>query len=497
LICQNIPEAWKVFEYRILKRKLLPYTFMSQETSTKGAKRQEKAEIIPKQRALVFQGGGSLGAYEAGAYKALYERLYEPNEPLFDVVAGTSIGAINAAIIVSYVKENKTWKGSAERLIEFWNYLSNWDYFSTNPYFSAYLSAFNEWWNYFNKFSNNSVAPGEGARRYYTAKLSEYVGVQTVFLPKIPLMDMRYFDNFIMPNNVWYQYSKHPLENSIKQFTKFPIATSFDENPRQPRLLLTSIDVQAGQTVTFDSYVKEDGSRFTAYGKYLKPEDGRGPVKYPYTIRYDGIELDHVIASASVPINYDYTEIEVEDPESNKRPHYFWDGGLLSNTPLRELVSSHRRYWTKVRGSESVPDLEVYVIDLHSTEQHHVPHDHDGAISRFNDIIYHDRNRQEEKLSNYMADYVELTKKLMDLARTRGATDEDIHKILDAKGQSRTYDKLLKGQFRISNLERIERKADQNNISNKVFDFSASTINQLIKAGYEDAVSHLNRRYRQ
>ena len=81
-------------------------------------------------RALIFQGGGSLGAYEAGAYKAMNEDLSEfftaegrGNEPIFHIVSGTSIGAINAALLVSYVKENKTWEGSSERLIEFWEYL--------------------------------------------------------------------------------------------------------------------------------------------------------------------------------------------------------------------------------------------------------------------------------------------------------------------------------------------------------------------------------------
>ena len=57
-------------------------------------------------RALVFQGGGSLGAYEAGAYKDINEELSRylktegrGNEPIFHIVAGTSIGAINAAFI--------------------------------------------------------------------------------------------------------------------------------------------------------------------------------------------------------------------------------------------------------------------------------------------------------------------------------------------------------------------------------------------------------------
>jgi hypothetical protein len=46
------------------------------------------------------------------------------DRPLLDIVAGTSIGAINAAIIVSYVVENNTWDGSSDSLNEFWEYLS-------------------------------------------------------------------------------------------------------------------------------------------------------------------------------------------------------------------------------------------------------------------------------------------------------------------------------------------------------------------------------------
>ena len=42
-------------------------------------------------------------------------------------MSGTSIGAINAAILISYVKENKTWEGSDQRLIEFWEYLYRYD----------------------------------------------------------------------------------------------------------------------------------------------------------------------------------------------------------------------------------------------------------------------------------------------------------------------------------------------------------------------------------
>ena len=62
-------------------------------------------------RALIFQGGGSLGAYEAGAYKAINEELSahfrsvgRGNEPIFHIVSGTSIGAINAPLLVRLCK---------------------------------------------------------------------------------------------------------------------------------------------------------------------------------------------------------------------------------------------------------------------------------------------------------------------------------------------------------------------------------------------------------
>ena len=57
------------------------------------------------QRALIFQGGGSLGAYEAGVFHVLYHWIkkdLKENENVFDIIAGTSIGAINASIIISH-----------------------------------------------------------------------------------------------------------------------------------------------------------------------------------------------------------------------------------------------------------------------------------------------------------------------------------------------------------------------------------------------------------
>jgi NTE family protein len=137
-------------------------------------------------------------------------------------------------------------------------------------------------------------------------------------------------------------------------------------------------------------------------------------------IRYDdGIKSDYVIASASVPINFDYAIIEdvASKPAATatiatqydnipyKNRRYFWDGGVLSNTPLREVINAHQSYWVNVKEAKNVvPNLEVYVIDLHPSKQNYVPLDRDGVINRDQDIRFHDRTTHDVKVSRIMAD---------------------------------------------------------------------------------------------
>jgi NTE family protein len=66
---------------------------------------------LPGQVVLVLQGGGALGAYQAGVYQALHESGIEP-----DWVIGTSIGAINGALICGNVPARRL-----ERLRDFWS----------------------------------------------------------------------------------------------------------------------------------------------------------------------------------------------------------------------------------------------------------------------------------------------------------------------------------------------------------------------------------------
>ncbi|MGA6989850.1 MAG: patatin-like phospholipase family protein, partial [Nitrososphaeraceae archaeon] len=369
------------------------------------------------QRALVFQGGGSLGAYEAGVYKATYELLSERDvklgregKPLFHIVAGTSIGAMNAAVLVSYVKENKSWQGSADRLTEFWEYMATESFMDIIPGFNEWWNHLRNYWHYFNK----DLASSESARRYYGTKQFMLRGVPNVFGPSKTLEDRRFLD----PVNTWYLYSNEPLKRSLEKFAKFPIATSYQNN--EPRLLLVSVDVQEGSTVVFDSYEKEDGTRKTEYGRY-GPEFARGPNDregYEHVISHiDGIEVDFVLASGSVPVNYDYTKLGFEDFDDEhgikgenekqkedgnslitKKVRYFWDGGIIANTPLREAVIEHRRYWDSVRKSE-VPPLRVFIVNVHPIKQDSLPVNYDALVDRKNDLTYHDRTLFDERMA--------------------------------------------------------------------------------------------------
>ena len=220
-----------------------------------------------------------------------------------------------------------------------------------NPYVQD-IPGFSTWWNNLHNL-DMAAASQEAARKYYSTKQFLVTGVQNVFFPSppIPRLDNRFFD----PLNIWFVYTNQPLKDSLEKFARFPIATSYNYNQKQPRLLLVSVDVLEGEAVTFDSYPRVDGSRRSEYGDFYPAnkksvgtnEDGQ----YEYTINYDdGIISNHAIASGSVPINYEYAKIEANkltiDNEWNKRienvQRYFWDGGLANNTPLRELIQSHQ-----------------------------------------------------------------------------------------------------------------------------------------------------------
>jgi NTE family protein len=207
------------------------------------------------------------------------------------------------------------------------------------------------------------------------------------------------------------------------------------------------------------------------------------------------------MASASIPLFYNYEQIQ---------GHKFWDGGVLSNTPLREVLQAHRDYWYKKGGGgkadSKVPDLEVYIIGLWPSSRgsaEDVPSDYDGIKRRLYDVGLSDKTEYDEKTATIVSDYIKIIKQIKNFAlehiknlEQRNAFSNDLDAFLAKEpalskgrdGGERTYGPLINGRFKLHHeVVRIELKNDRDGISNRAFDLTSITIKNLNKQGEDDA----------
>ena len=97
-----------------------------------------------------------------------------------------------------------------------------------------------------------------------------------------------------------------------------------------------------------------------------------------------------------------------------------------------------------------------------------------------------------------IADYVELIRHLIRVAKENKVKDEVIDNLLDQPTRyhgivfkSRKYKDMVEGRFDIAEIIRIERKNDEHTISDKTFDFSSGTIRHLLNNGYKDTTDYI------
>jgi NTE family protein len=142
------------------------------------SKNKSLLQIPKNQRVMILQGGGALGAYELGVFKAIYEKIMkdegqeEAQVNLFDIVAGASIGAINAVLLVNhFLNNNKSWKDSPDELEMFWKELTahTWAEIFLNNTFSDF------WWNLMRTASYNYIASAERAGLCAILRVSKFV----------------------------------------------------------------------------------------------------------------------------------------------------------------------------------------------------------------------------------------------------------------------------------------------------------------------------------
>jgi NTE family protein len=342
---------------------------------------------------LVLQGGGSLGAYECGVYKALTKHSIG-----FDIIAGTSIGAVNAAIIAGSRSDLP-----AKDLEDFWYTLAE----QITP----------------------SFLPDQ-VRGVVSSMNASLWGNPKAFMPRWFVPSIDYFFPFLWP----YFYDITPLKKTLQDFADF----SKLRNPDSPRLIVTSTDIHDGKAVVFDSKMTE-------------------------------IDATHILASAGFPF-YGIAWTKKEDK-------YLWDGTLMSNTPLREVIDASPR-----------SNKKVYIVNLFPRKHKELPKNMFEAWHRARDIMYTDKTYHNVKMSRVISRYLTLLKEMHDIMMyffdNIDVKEEMRQRILKVEPE---YHKLAEERGAIiENIIRIERSETIHFLFEDA-DFSIATIKQLIRQGEEDA----------
>ena len=182
----------------------------------------------PGQVVLVFQGGGALGAYQAGVYQGLHEAGIEP-----DWIIGTSIGAINASLIAGNEVQNRL-----PRLEEFWQRMADKSFWQTWPVWPQLAQSLSYW----------KTVTG---------------GIPGFFEPN-PLAHLG--SNVPLGADRAGYYSTAPLEKTLLELVDFPLI-----NRCQPRLTVGAAHVGTSQMRYFDGRDGEIGVKHIMASGALPP----------------------------------------------------------------------------------------------------------------------------------------------------------------------------------------------------------------------------------
>jgi len=347
---------------------------------------------LQSETVLVMQGGGSLGAYECGVFKALAKRGIK-----FDIVAGTSIGAVNAGIVAG------SKSGHPEEDLEaFWLDVAE----TITP----------------------SMMP-DYLRAVMSSSYCAFYGNPKLFSPVWFMAPSLNVNNGYLSYQWPYLYDLNVLKNTLKKYVDFTKLN--DQNT--PRLIVTSTDIKNSEAVIFDSMTTN-------------------------------IDADHLMACAGYPFyGIKWTE---------KDGKYLWDGALLSNTPLREVIDS-----------SPMRDKKVYIVNLFPHLQEELPENLLDIWHRARDIMHTDKTDNNVRMSRVISRYLLLLREMHDII-SNAELDKELHerftkiepayhKIADARGAI------------IDDITRIERTEDTHFLFEDA-DFSLTTIKKLIRQGEDD-----------
>ena len=341
--------------------------------------------------ALILQGGGALGSYQAGVYQALAEAKLHT-----DWVAGISIGALNSALIAGNPPQKRV-----EQLREFWEAIT------TPPFGIPEFKLFD--------FQGDLAHSWINQARSLSALLG---GAPDFFKPRMP-------PPYLYPNGTLEALSYYdvaPLKATLERLVNFDLI-----NAGAMRFSVGAVNVRTGNFVYFDNATHR-------------------------------IHPEHVIASGSLPPGFPPTEIEGE---------YYWDGGLVSNTPLQWVLDSLPRQ-----------DTLAFQVDLWNARGD-FPCNLLESETRQKEIRYSSRTRlatnefKKRQILRCAAHWL-LAKLPPELRQTSEA------KILGLEADEKVY-----------NLIQLIYRARKYEGNSKDYEFSRRTMEEHWTSGYHDAVRTL------
>ncbi|MBE1162970.1 DUF3734 domain-containing protein [Dyella acidiphila] len=290
------------------------------------------AQAAYKITALVLQGGGALGAYQAGVYQALDEAGLHPNW-----IAGISIGALNAAIIAGNPPEQRVAK-----LTEFWETICKSAFWPNRPALP---------------WPENFTLPqifrdGVNALAAWRA-LTE--GQSGFFQPRMPPPVLQ--GQGTPATASWYDTA--PLRETLERLADFDRIN----DARTLRVSVGAVNVRTGNFAYFDN-------------------------------RHDTLRPEHFMASGALPPGFPAVEIDGE---------YYWDGGMVSNTPLYKVLTERPHH-----------DSLIFQVDLWSATGA-LPRDMGMVAERSKDIQFSSRTRLITEYMHQSREQQRLLHELMEL----------------------------------------------------------------------------------
>jgi NTE family protein len=369
---------------------------------------------------LILQGGGSLGAFACGVCKT-----FAKNGIKFDIIAGTSIGSINGAIMAGSKNDNP-----AKDLEDFWIEIAE----SSN---NIIPDMFSYEYNYKNYQLN--------LKRSSSASLNAAIfGVPKFFVPRWFNGSMFHSNDFnILPSQWTYIYDNTPLAKTLEKYIDFkklsPDAKQHNNN-KIPRLIITAVDVLTAEPIIFDSNKTQ-------------------------------IEMRHLLATIGYP-QYGFPWIEVDDGV------YAWDGSLLSNTPIREVMAA-----------SPSNDKNIFIVENYPKKIDNLPSNMTEVQSRAKDIMFTDKDQSLRSMARLITKHINLIETLYDIFKEHDHSklDKDLINYIEKEH------KILVEKFgaKILKIKRISRENSETPYPSQNADFSVTSIKKLIIQGENKAIDSL------